>query len=145
MNRLRSTVIAIAMFGVVLAVSGVSFADPMANAGHHQAKIKLLQDSAAALQQSNPALAKKLTDYATQEMKETQEHKEGTGTGKEPAEANEKQSEENHQVHIKLLRDSAAALQASQPTLAADLTKSADRMSKKAMKAQKEDAKEKGE
>jgi hypothetical protein len=67
------------------------------------AKIKLLQDSAAALQKSNPDLAKGLSDYADKEAKKMQEWK------------------AKHDEKMKLLQDAATALQQSNPDLAKGL------------------------
>jgi len=71
--------------------------------GAHAAKIKLLQDSAAALQNSNPDLAKGLNDIADKEAKEIQEWK------------------AKHEAKVKLLKDAAAALKQSNPELAKGL------------------------
>lgn len=140
MKMLRNVVMGIAVFGVLMFLSGVSFADEGAKTApeHHAAKVKLLQDSAAALAQSNPALSKGLTDYANAELKEKQEKKEGEGKAEEQMEA-------TRAAHIKLLRDAAAALQATHPDLAADLTKMADKHEKKMKDEEKKDSKEAGE
>jgi len=67
------------------------------------AKIKLLQDSAAALQKSNPDLAKGLNDIADREAKAMQEWK------------------ARYEAKVKLLKDAAVALQQSNPELAKGL------------------------
>jgi len=139
--------VGIGVLGIVLFLSGVSFAEEGTKPAkwNHEAKIKLLQDSAAALQQSDPVLAKGLSDYAADELKESQERKEGAGVQKEAEGKTEKQMEEGHQGHIKLLRDAATALQGSHPDLAADLNKTADKHEKKMKDEQKKDLKEAGE
>jgi hypothetical protein len=71
--------------------------------GDRIAKIKLLQDSAAALQKSNPDLAKGLSDYADKEAKKMQEWK------------------AKHDAKVKLLQDASTALQKSNPDLAKGL------------------------
>lgn len=65
--------------------------------------IKVMQDSAAALQKSNPDLAKGLNDYASEEAKEKQEWKE---------------RKERYEAKTKLLTDSAVALEKTNPNLA---------------------------
>ncbi len=147
MKSLRSTFSGIAVFGAMLLLSGVLFAEQGSTVRkeHHQAKIKLLLDSAIALQQSHPELTKGLSDYANEEVKESQDHKEGMGAHKESEGAAEKQVEGRRQAHIKLLRDSAAALQVSRPDLAADLTKAADHQVKHIKGEGQEDSKEVGE
>ena len=81
-----------------------------------------------------------MSAYASEEINEPA-HTEG----KELEGAAEKRVEGNREVRLKLLRDSAAALQASHADLAADLTKAADRQAKQIKEDQKEDAKEAGE
>ncbi len=72
MGSLKGLFIAITACGAVALLSGVSSAEMGSGAWkeHHQAQIKLLQDSAAALQKSNPELARQLTALAMEEMKE---------------------------------------------------------------------------
>jgi hypothetical protein len=74
----------------------------------YAAQVKVLRDSAAALQALNPGLAKGLNDLADkkeEKMKKQQERK------------------DQYAAMIKLLKDSAAALKASNPTLAKELKK----------------------
>ncbi len=142
MKSLKSLFAVVTVCGAVALLSGVSSAEMGSGAGkaHHQAQVKLLQDSAAALQTSNPDLAKKLSAWATDEMNEKEEkgHEEMEGKA-------EKKSDEEHQARLKLLKDSAAALQASHPDLAKDLTKKANKMEKAVKKDAREDSKERGE
>ena len=96
-----------------------------AHEGHDDAAfIKLLQSSASALQASQPALSTDLTAFANEEANE----KEGK---EEPKEKNTPERMARRTAHLKLLRDSAAALQTSHPDLATQLTKRADRNAKK--------------
>ncbi len=147
MKSLRSRYTVISTLGAMFLLSSVSFGEQglATKQEHHQAQIKLLQDSATALQVSHPELAKGLKEYADEESKESTEQKEGMGVHKELEGTTEKQAEGRHQVHLKLLRNSAAALQVSRPNLAADLTNMADHQAKKMKEEQKEDSKEKGE
>ena len=147
MKSLRSTLPVTATLGAMFLLSSVSFGEQSRapKQERHQAKIKLLQDSATALQVSHPELAKRLKECVDEESKEPKEQKEGMEAHKELEGATEKQAEGRHQTHLKLLRASAAALQASRPDLAADLTKMADHQAKQIREEQKEDSKEKGE
>ena len=105
----RRMFIAVAVCGMVLSLCSLSFAEKK----HHSckckeenaAKIKALRDSAAALQQSNPDLAKGLTELADKEENKMQELKEA------------------HDAKVKLLNDSIAALQKTNPDLAKELEK----------------------
>ena len=112
MKLSQKIMISLVVLGLSLPSSSVLFA----HEGHHGAAfIKLLQDSAAALQSSQPALSADLTKFATEET-------------------NEKEGKEKHTpeeaaaaaAHVKLLQDAAAALQSSHPELAAKLTKKAE-------------------
>jgi len=105
MKSLRTILIGLAMFGIVAFLSGASFAQEVQSTGkaHHEARIKLLQDSAVALQKSNPDLAKGLNDIADKEAKEIQEWK------------------AKYDAKVKLLQDAAIALQQSNPDLAKGL------------------------
>ena len=60
MKALKHVLIGVAMVGIVVVFATALFAEKE----HSEADIKLLKDSAAALQQSHPDLAKGLTDYA---------------------------------------------------------------------------------
>jgi len=68
MKVARKAFFGLALLGAIVFLSGVSFAqtapaqgqDASARKARHEAKIKLLQDSAAALQATNPDLAKGL-------------------------------------------------------------------------------------
>jgi hypothetical protein len=119
MRYLRSVTIGIAVFAMIISLSGLAFAEM--RYGAHKggkvdketctAQIKVLRDSATALQTSNPALAKGLNDLAdkrTEMMQKMQEWK------------------DNHDAKIKLLKDSATALTASNPALAQELQKMSD-------------------
>ena len=114
MKSLRGVCIGLAVVGIVAFLSNISFAEE----GHHKwtenmesAKIKLIKDSAAALQQLNSNLAKSLNDWAMDEEKEMQERKE---------------HEAKHEVKTKLLIDSAAALEKTNPDLAKGLREMAE-------------------
>jgi len=111
MKSLRTVLSGLVVVGMIVFFSGVSFAQdksPDAKAARHEARIKLLKDSAAALQQSNPVLAKGLLEMA-----------EGQQKAKEAKESAEWKAK--HEARVKLLKDSAAALQKSNPDLAKSL------------------------
>lgn len=101
-------IIIIAMLGVV-AFSGLSFA---MKSGHGdwqekcQAELNGLKDAAAALEGSNPDLAKGLNDLISEKEKKMQEMAE---------------MKNKYDAKKKLLRDSAAALQKTNPELAETL------------------------
>jgi len=118
MKSLRSVLIGLAVLGMIVFLSSLSFAKEGHAAGkkHHEVSIKLLEDSATALQQSNPALAKELKDWADDEAKEMKEWKE---------------KKERHEAKVKLLEDSAAALQKSNPDLAKRLKEMESKHKKK--------------
>lgn len=69
MKVLKYAFIGVAIIGMVVLLTTASFAEKE----HNKADIKLLKDSAAALQQSHPDLAKGLTDYANREAGEQEE------------------------------------------------------------------------
>ena len=116
----RNALIGIAVFAAVICLSAVSFAEE----GHHNwkenmeneaAKIKLMEESAAVLQKTNPDLAKGLSDWAVDEAKEMQEWKEHKA---------------KHEAKIKLLNDSAVALEKTSPDLAKSLKEMAEKKQK---------------
>jgi hypothetical protein len=136
MKSLRSMMMWLLVAGIALFVATSAFAaDKEHSKGNHEALIKTLRSSAAALQSSRPDLAQGLTKYANDEASEIE--------GKEEKGMKEDLGEE---PLVKLLKDSAAALQSSNPDLAAKLAESADRKAKK-IKAltEKNEKEERGE
>ena len=85
MKALKYVLIGVAMMGIVAVLATASFAEKE----HSEADIKLLKDSAAALQQSRPDLAKGLTDYANR--KEMAEPKTESFKGKLESVSSQKQ------------------------------------------------------
>ncbi len=128
------TVLLVLVLG--LSFSGLAFA----HKEHKEAFTKLLNNSAKALQASRPDLAAGLTQWSNEEANE----KEEKGEKKELEGKAEKEMHAGRAAHMKLLQDSAAALKTSDPGLSADLTKKANRMTKKIAekKEGKEDTKE---
>ncbi len=123
----------------VLFVSGLILllASPLfAQKNNEQEKIKLLNDAAKILQQSNSHLAQELTKFANEEAME----KKGKNEKNEPEGIKEVELEKLHTERIKLLKDSAAALQQSHHELADKLVKMANRMAKRM--AEKKEGKE---
>lgn len=110
MKMLRSAVVVITAATIIACMSGVSFAFEKGQCKDCQEKcqaaIKDLKDSAAALQQTNPDLAKGLNDLAAQKEKKIQEMTD---------------MKAKHETKTKMLRDSAAALQKTNPDLAKKL------------------------
>jgi hypothetical protein len=119
MRSLKFLFVGVAVLGAVALFSGASFAQ-----GNKEARMKVLQDSAAALQQSNPDLAKALTDWVNKESQPKTEAK------KMPVDMNSPEWKAKHDARVKLLMDSAAALQATHPELAASLKQMAERKPK---------------
>ncbi len=138
MRLFKGMLMGVVVTGFMVLLSSVSYAKQ----GHEQEKIKLLNDSAAALQVSNPWLAASLTKYANDEAQEVKEKNEGK---KELESAKEEEMKKHREEHIKLLRDAAAALQVSHPDLTTSLTKMADRHAKMMKKKDKEEKEEAGE
>jgi molecular chaperone GrpE (heat shock protein) len=127
---------ALTVLGVIIFLSNVSFAEGK----HSEAFIKLLNDSSIALMQTNPTLSAGLTKFAKDEIAEKQEKEEKN----EVKENKEPEAMAGvREAHIKLLKDSAAALQQTHPDLAAELTKYADRKEKKMEKAKTKQMNEK--
>ena len=115
-------------------LSSTSFADKeILNKGGQEAFMKLLSDSAAALQPSRPDLEASLVKLV-EEMKNQDEMKKAAG------ERTESQKKEHRGARLKTMRDAAEALQESHPDLAAELIRAADERSKRAaeMEAKKE-------
>lgn len=98
------------VFGLVFSLSSAAFAKDKEGA-----EVKILQDAAMALQQSNPVLASGLADFANEEAQEMSEGK-TNAKAKESAEWKEK-----HEAHARLLKDAATALTRSNPDLAKKL------------------------
>lgn len=117
--------------GLGLSSSGISFAN-FAHKENREALTKLLNNSAAALQATRPDLAAELSKWSNQESEEAQEanEKKEKAEKKELEEKAENEKHANREAHLKLLRDSAAVLQQSNPLLSADLTKTAERKAK---------------
>ena len=109
----------LAVLGIIVFLSGVSFAqmapttekDSPEWKAKHEAKIKLLEDSAAALQQTNPGLTKRLNDLVNEETNES----------KEKLAKDSPEWKARHVARIQLFKDAAAALQQSHPDLAKSL------------------------
>ena len=140
MKKIKSVAIGITVFAMVLSLSGLVFAE-MGYGQHKDAKvdketcgtqIKVLRDSATALQTANPVLAKGLNDLAdkkTEMMQKMQEWK------------------DKHDAKIKLLKDSATALTTSNPALAQELQKMSEKkhMEKEEVGEKRESMEEQGE
>jgi hypothetical protein len=122
MKLLRKVFLGIAVLAMAICVSHVSFAQEKCHKGkeNHEAKIKLLQDSAAALAKSNPELAQKISDYANEEAQEARDWK------------------TKHEANVKLLKDASAALAQSNPDLAKQLQEISEGTHKKDVQGIKE-------
>ena len=142
MKALKSVLFGLIVFGAVSLFTAKSFA----HEGNEKGKLKTLSEAAMDLQKSNPDLAAALTKFVNEEKAE----KEDKGKEKEEQEgAKEEEMKPGRLEHIKLLRDSAAALKKSHPKLSERLTKMANhsekRMKEKEGKKDKEVAGEKSE
>lgn len=126
MKVTRKVFFGLAVLGIVVFLSGVSFAQMAPTVGkdsserkaRHEARIKVLQDSATALAQTNPDLAKKLSDLVDNEGNESKEKSEGNKekVAKEPSEWKAK-----YEARVQLYKDAAAALAQTNPDLAKSL------------------------
>ena len=79
MRSLRSVIMGMAIFAMIISLSGLAFAKMEKGACKVDkescaAQIKTLKDSAAALQTSNPDLAKGLNDLADKKAEKIQKH-----------------------------------------------------------------------
>jgi gas vesicle protein len=122
MKYLRNGIIGIGVFAMILSFSGLVFAE-MGHGMHKGGKmnketctvqIKVLRDSATALQASNPTLAKGLIDLADKRAEKMQKMQEW---------------QDQHAAKMNLLKDSASALKTSNPTLSQELKKMSERKS----------------
>ena len=122
MKTVKGLVLGACVAGLVVLLSTVSFAEGK----HHKTDLGVIKKAAAALQATHPDLAAGLTKYVDDETKEELEKKnakaEKEGAVEEKA---EKEMKGHLEATIKLFKDSAAALKATHPKLAASLTKSA--------------------
>lgn len=150
MQPVRNVFLGLVMAGMVVFVSGASFAqtapaagkDPSAWKARHEAKMKVLQDSAAALKQAQPDLAKKITDLVNEETNESKAKLEGSQkkVTKDSAEWKAK-----HEARAQLFKDAAAALQLSHPDLAKSLEEMTVHKNKTEMQKAAEEKNEKEE
>ena len=134
MKTLKGLILGVCVTGFVVLLSATSFAE----GEHHKMDLAVIRNAAMALQTTQPVLAAGLTKYADDEAKEelakkdAKAEKEGVAEDKE-----EKEMKGQHEATIKLFKDSAAALRATHPDLAASLTKSAE-WKEKRLKEKKE-------
>ncbi len=134
MKLSRSVAFGLFVVGFVVLLSSVSFANG------EKEKVKVLNDSAVALQQSNPVLSAALTKFAKEEGQEIGKSDEIESEGKE-----EKSEENSAEANIKAVRDAAYALQESRPELSKALTKFANEEAVDLKGDQKDDKGEAGE
>lgn len=110
------------IIGFVLAVlASVSWAKE----ADHRGEIILLNDSAAALEDSNPRMAEELTKFADEKEKALENK-----NADEPAVSKEEAIKKPQTDRIRLLRDSALLIQPTYPQIAKGLIKMADDMDK---------------
>ena len=117
MRYLRSVIIGIAVFAMIVSLSGLAFAEMGKGACKVDkeacaAQIKTLRDSATALSASNPDLAKGLNELADKKAEKLQKNQEWS---------------DKREAKMKLVKDSAAALQTSNPALAQELQKMSEK------------------
>jgi hypothetical protein len=134
MKTLKGLILGVCVTGFVVLLSSASFAEGK----QHKMDLGVIKSAAAALQATQPALAAGLTKYADDEAKEDLEKKDSKAEKEGVAEEKEeKEMKGQHEATIKLFKDSAAALKATHPDLAASLTKSAE-WKEKRLKEKKE-------
>ena len=118
MKVARNVFFGLVVTGIIFLVSGVSFAQEApaaatndvlaARKARYEAAIKLLQDSATALQATNPDLAMKLVDIAN-------------GRSKENLVKGSPEWKAKHDVRVELYKEASAILQTTNPDLAKGL------------------------
>jgi len=131
MSKSRGIVGGLLAAVLVVALPAVSFADQENYKTRGETLVKLLRDSAAALQGSNPELAADLTKTADEKTKQLEAGDKEIERKKWSDGKTKKEMDAIREARIKLLRDSAAVLQAAHPELAAKLTTIADNIIKK--------------
>lgn len=125
MRLARGVFFGLAVAGVIIFLSSAAFAqtapatttDTAAKQAKREARMKLLQDSAAALQQSNPGLSKQLSDLVTEETSQPK----GQMEGKEKIAKDSPEWKAKHDARMQLFKDASAALAQSRPDLAKGL------------------------
>ena len=140
----------VTVLGIAVLLSKVAFAQMAPEAGkdssarqtRHETKIKLLQDSSTALQQTNPDLAKRLNDLVNEEANESKEKMEGS---KEKVAKDSAGWKAKHEARVQLFKDASAALQQSHPDLAKSLEEMSVAKHKTAMQKANEEKNEKEE
>jgi len=111
---LKSLIMGVLIFGSLVFLSSMLFAEDI--------DTKILRESAAALQESDPALSDDLKKFADEEAAEIEQK----GDDNEELEGQAEVDRENHaKKHIELLNKSASALQKSNPSLAKQLKRMA--------------------
>jgi predicted phage tail protein len=145
MKTWKGLILGVGVAGLVVLLSSAAFAEGK----HHQMDVDVFRKAAVALEATHPDLAAGLTKYADKEAREKLEKKGSKAEKEGVAEAKEEQEMKGqHESTIKLFKESAAALKATHPDLAKQLTKSAEWKEKKLreMKEEREEsAKEKAE
>ncbi|MBF0388420.1 MAG: hypothetical protein HQL20_11340 [Candidatus Omnitrophica bacterium] len=122
MTYLRSVTIGMAIFAMAVSFSGAALAEMgygackgcKADKEGLGAQVIVLKDSAAALQVSNPTLAKGLTDLADKKADDMQKWQD---------------MKDQHAAKVKLLQDAATALETSNPALAKELKRLSEKKS----------------
>lgn len=126
MKVARNVFFGLVMVGMIVLLSSASFAQMAPAAGKdssawkakHEARMKLLQDSAVALQPTNPDLSKKLSDLVNEGTNKSNEKLEGS---KVQVAKDSPVWKAKHEARIQLFKDAAAALQQTHPDLAKGL------------------------
>ena len=136
MELSRNVVRGVFVACVVVLLSSAAFAGSI----KEKDKVKILNDSAVALLQSNPSLSAALAKFANEEGQEIGKSDEIEAEGKE-----EKSEENSAEANIKVVRDAARALLESRPELSKALTKFANEESVDLKGDQKDDKGEAGE
>ena len=115
---------------VILLIGAIGFWPVVSQAkggGDEQDRIILLNDSAAALEESNPQLSKSLTQFADEKEKEWEANKANKSESPIPV---KDQNIPQLQERIKLLKAAAIAIEPAYPLIAKSLNKMAKEMNK---------------
>ena len=122
------------IFSILVAMVVLFSSASWAKVPDERGQVILLNDSAAALEESNPRMAKDLTQFADEKENALENNNDGQDA---PSAPGEEEVKKQQSARIKLLRNSAAILQQLYPEIAKNLVAMADDMAKSAVAEKK--------